>query len=401
MHPTSISRLLRDARLRSPGSLSLASVGLSLSLASGACMPRDLPGDDSTTNLTEPDTTTTDDGPSTLGTTTSTVTSDSGSGGSVTDATTTDATDSSTTTSTTEDTDGTSSSTTTGDPPCDHDLTCDPDEDPLTCLADCAGCEVDEVCDTSTETLYACPADCEPTACDLDGEVDPLTEQCDDGNDVNTDACTDACKLNTCGDGYLYAKDQGGDEECDDGNLEDSDGCSSKCVREHRVVFVSSQDYKGNLTPAIEQLTGLALGDAHCQILASEADHPGNFRAWLSDGTKSPANRFGVPTGFSGTYELPNGTVIANGWDDLTDGTLLHAIDVDEKGKPVEASVIWTNTSVAGIGMGANHCKGWTSIEFSDKAPVGSSQASDGLWTEADDQFPCSAPARLYCIQVE
>lgn len=57
--------------------------------------------------------------------------------------------------------------------------------------------------------------------------VDPM-EQCDDGNDVDTDTCTNACQTALCGDGIVHA----GAEECDDGNVQDSDGCTSDCVLE-------------------------------------------------------------------------------------------------------------------------------------------------------------------------
>lgn len=46
-------------------------------------------------------------------------------------------------------------------------------------------------------------------------------EECDDGNAVNTDGCTDACLLPTCGDGLIWA----GVESCDDGNDIGDDGC--------------------------------------------------------------------------------------------------------------------------------------------------------------------------------
>ncbi len=50
------------------------------------------------------------------------------------------------------------------------------------------------------------------------------TEQCDDGNTVGDDACTNSCWINTCGDGIV----QGG-EQCDDGNRITSDACSNSC----------------------------------------------------------------------------------------------------------------------------------------------------------------------------
>lgn len=51
-------------------------------------------------------------------------------------------------------------------------------------------------------------------------------EQCDDGNVVDTDGCTIACKLPRCGDGATQ-----GNEQCDDGNAVDSDGCTNRCAR--------------------------------------------------------------------------------------------------------------------------------------------------------------------------
>lgn len=56
-----------------------------------------------------------------------------------------------------------------------------------------------------------------------DGNVDP-GEGCDDGNQINEDACTNTCELAKCGDGFV-----GPDEGCDDGNQVDDDACSNEC----------------------------------------------------------------------------------------------------------------------------------------------------------------------------
>jgi cysteine-rich repeat protein len=98
------------------------------------------------------------------------------------------------------------------------------------------------------ELTYGQPASCG------DGEVDPL-EECDDGNDVATDECTDTCRSAVCGDGITwegveecddanpFANDfcdacrlpvcgdgiEAGDEECDDGNQIPDDGCT-ECI---------------------------------------------------------------------------------------------------------------------------------------------------------------------------
>ncbi|HEY8378931.1 MAG TPA: DUF4215 domain-containing protein [Nannocystis sp.] len=57
-----------------------------------------------------------------------------------------------------------------------------------------------------------------------DGVVDP-GEECDDGNDVDGDACTNACTNAVCGDGIV-----GPGEMCDDGNMNDEDDCTNACA---------------------------------------------------------------------------------------------------------------------------------------------------------------------------
>ena len=59
-----------------------------------------------------------------------------------------------------------------------------------------------------------------------DGVVHAGVESCDDGNDVDGDACLNSCRVAFCGDGIL----QEGVEECDDGNNLNGDGCLSTCV---------------------------------------------------------------------------------------------------------------------------------------------------------------------------
>ncbi|MBI4510813.1 MAG: DUF4215 domain-containing protein [Deltaproteobacteria bacterium] len=60
------------------------------------------------------------------------------------------------------------------------------------------------------------------------GAVEP-GEQCDDGNAVDNDGCTNGCLLNVarpvCGNGKI---ERG--EECDDGNTESADGCTERCT---------------------------------------------------------------------------------------------------------------------------------------------------------------------------
>lgn len=57
------------------------------------------------------------------------------------------------------------------------------------------------------------------------------TEECDDGNEENTDACTNVCRNAVCGDGIVRT----GVEQCDDGNTTSGDGCTAGCVLEPPV----------------------------------------------------------------------------------------------------------------------------------------------------------------------
>jgi len=85
--------------------------------------------------------------------------------------------------------------------------------------------EGSEACDDGADNGpgEACNAQCEANVCG-DGDQGP-DEQCDDGNMVNTDFCTEGCLVAFCGDGIL-----GDFEDCDDGNAVDDDDCTNACV---------------------------------------------------------------------------------------------------------------------------------------------------------------------------
>jgi cysteine-rich repeat protein len=51
-------------------------------------------------------------------------------------------------------------------------------------------------------------------------------EECDDGNAADEDECSTTCTAPSCGDGILQAN-----EECDDGNAVDNDECTNACTR--------------------------------------------------------------------------------------------------------------------------------------------------------------------------
>lgn len=73
-----------------------------------------------------------------------------------------------------------------------------------------------------------------------DGYKDP-GEECDDGNQLQTDGCLNDCTYNVCGDTYVNA----GVEECDDGNIANGDGCNAQCQSE--IIDVTYVTVRGEV----------------------------------------------------------------------------------------------------------------------------------------------------------
>ncbi len=93
--------------------------------------------------------------------------------------------------------------------------------------AECGDGVVDpgEECDDRGASVN-CDADCTLAYC---GDGTPnlaAGEQCDDGNDEDSDACTAMCQTAVCGDGIVHV----GVEDCDDGNTNNNDDCSNECT---------------------------------------------------------------------------------------------------------------------------------------------------------------------------
>jgi cysteine-rich repeat protein len=82
--------------------------------------------------------------------------------------------------------------------------------------------ESEECDDADQDNDDACDANCQRLGCG-----DALLnhgEGCDDGNLVDGDGCSARCKPEFCGDRLIQ-----GDESCDDGNQNNDDGCSEGC----------------------------------------------------------------------------------------------------------------------------------------------------------------------------
>ncbi len=161
-----------------------------------------------------------------------------------------------------------------------------------------------------------------------------------------------------------------------------------------KTVFVTSANFSSNLG-------GLTGADDKCQ---AEADGPasivpaGTYWAWLSDGTDSPDTRF---TKSSHPYKLPDGTKIAEDFTDLTDGSILHAINIDPTGQPIGYQQYWTGTNADGTTV--PHlvtCDGWTTALPGFRAMVGSTVQTSTLWSTHSSQRSCRRSSRrLVCFQ--
>jgi hypothetical protein len=154
------------------------------------------------------------------------------------------------------------------------------------------------------------------------------------------------------------------------------------------IVFVTSLIYPSDLD-------GLTGADQECQARAQAASLPGVYKAWLSDGTDWPSQRF---THSSGPYRLPNGTTVAANWADLTDGTLDAPINVTELKITIQAEIeVWTSTFSDGTTEPPESTCGQWQGE-SGSARIGLLINTDGAWSDAT-ALPCTESHRLYCFQ--
>jgi len=276
-----------------------------------------------------------------------------------------------------------------------------------------------EECDDGNEfDGDGCTSTCTLARCG-DGIVQE-GEECDDGNDVNTDACTEGCIYPRCGDGYVWEgveecedgnmdnsdacltvciKAVCGDgviregvEECDDGNLIHDDGCNSECF-EDRIVFITKET---SGTPGFNGVDGAYL---KCIVEAGKYGHPHptRFRAWISDGVESPSTRFDHS---KGRYVLSTGEVIAENWEDLTDGELLHPINRTLDGTLKHERAVWSATRPDGTPYPDGHCEGWT-LDGDEEARIGASDLVDDGWASYIGKLPadCGGGRYFYCFE--
>ena len=180
-----------------------------------------------------------------------------------------------------------------------------------------------------------------------------------------------------------------GDQNVDELGVDCGGADCDECVGDFpplRVFVTASSTHTGNLG-------GLDGADATCQVAANRAEVPGRYRAWIGDDGVGPNERF---TQSPFPYVLTNGTVIAQNYTDLTDGTLAAPINIDEDGNQVTFAGVWTGASEDGSGFQGSSCAGWTSLQ--GQAAFGFESQTGAGWSANDGQG-CDVAYRLYCFE--
>lgn len=155
---------------------------------------------------------------------------------------------------------------------------------------------------------------------------------------------------------------------------------------DERVVFVTSTTTTGNTG-------GISGANAICQARANAGGLVGRYAAWLSDGNaaNSPSQRFeqsSVP------YTRLDGTIVANNWADLADGTLSVSLNMTELGTFVTGPA-YANTNANGtIRHSTDTCSNFTvaaGITFGDNV-------QDTNWSSTTS-LACNTGRYLYCFE--
>lgn len=255
-----------------------------------------------------------------------------------------------------------------------------------------ADCSLDEQCASGVCFQGSCSKPCTTSdACEGGACVTnfclPLTKACDD---------QDVCTTDSWGD---------------DGQCTHTAAAVAGC-QPVKKVFLTSQSFSANLG-------GLAGADAICQKLGATLAPSATFKAWLSSTQAAPADRFSaMARGPQTRYVLPDGTVVAEGWAELTSGQLRHPIDQTELGKPHPGGTngckgqsepsVWTATLSNGTADGdrtSKGCSDWTvgALAANAQAIWGKAASTTEWSTNATcNNFganTCNRKAALYCFE--
>jgi hypothetical protein len=218
----------------------------------------------------------------------------------------------------------------------------------------------------------------ETRSCREDGKWSAAAPSCECSRDLQSDAQNCGACGTRCASGACVA---------------------GECARR---VFVTSERHAPSFG-------SLAQADAVCQRAATQAMLQGNFMAWLSDDSSSPAMRF---VHGKGQYQRVDGVVIANDFTDLIDGRLLQPLNVTEQGQSADGRVntyVYTSTQADGslvrvpalepsAALGAT-CQSWKIASERAWGAYGSFDTTAATWSYGGSRTPCVAELPIYCFE--
>lgn len=172
------------------------------------------------------------------------------------------------------------------------------------------------------------------------------------------------------------------------------------------VLFVSSSMATGDIG-------GFSGGDALCSTLF-RANGNSTFKvkqqafgisfqfvAWLRALTSDASDRIRRANAtFGGCVENVRSDRLADTLDAFQSGNLMRAPSVDEAGRSVAASKVFTSTQRNGTyfaGGDGSACANWTAAEGGVKSVYGLSDKTDASWS-ADGTDNCNNKYRIYCF---
>lgn len=226
-----------------------------------------------------------------------------------------------------------------------------------------------------------------------------------------SDPATSPTHLGVTGDGGGGGGDGGTQADTGGDGGSNFDVGGPIIVPNTKMVFVTSDVFLGDLG-AGDAGGGLVAADQNCTTAAAAVGVPGAFKAWMSDGTTSAADRLSHATV---PYYLANGMQIAKDWADLVANGPSMPITITEYGEAQPPSLqndagnflddaasgpcaapVWTATDGTGQKVPATNCTNWTDPTPTSMGSGGG--ATTAGWTTGCAQT-CDQGAALYCFQ--
>jgi hypothetical protein len=159
-----------------------------------------------------------------------------------------------------------------------------------------------------------------------------------------------------------------------------------------RYVFVTS-------APTTGALDGVVGADARCQQFADASSIAAvrgrRFAAWISTTNNPVGDRLVHGTA---PYKRVDGVVVATSWATFASASHLATMNLDESGRNVGDSNVWTATMPDGTTAVTGDCDLWSTGTTSQGA-VGLTLATDGRWTKTTFAIGCEQRAHLYCVE--